>query len=194
MELKKVGDFVHIDDLLVFHCAPTLAGLKMAALVCIPHGNQDAEYKAMVCEYNLRYNSRGLYFTTLCTCKGRHLLYIYRKSEVTAYLESAQVKHFLKAFGYTQNDRFEESLAKLSHRFDSCAEFPHELGLFLGYPLADVQAFIRNKGAGAKLTGEWKVYSDVVFARREFTRYDLCRKVYVNMFNRGYSLERLVIA
>lgn len=187
---------MHIDDLLVFHCAPTLAGLKMAALICVPQGNerQENEYKAMVCEYNLRYNERGLYFTTLCTCKGRCLLYIYRKEAVAEYLGTAQAKYFLKAFGYEDSMPLEACLAQLSYRFDCGSEFPHELGLFLGYPLADVQAFIKYKGADAKLTGEWKVYSDVRFAQREFTRYDLCRRVYVDMFNRGYALERLVIA
>ena len=39
-------------------------------------------------------------------------------------------------------------------------KFPHEIGIFLGYPLADVAGFIRNKGRNCKCIGTWKVYGD----------------------------------
>ena len=40
----------------------------------------------------------------------------------------------------------------------SCA-FPHEIGLFLGYPFEDVMGFIENKGENYLCSGCWKVYS-----------------------------------
>lgn len=45
--------------------------------------------------------------------------------------------------------------------------FPHEIGLFLGYPPEDVQGFLADPGGGrCKLCGHWKVYHDVEGARR----------------------------
>ena len=39
--------------------------------------------------------------------------------------------------------------------------FPHEIGVFLGYPPEDVKAFIKQNGKGAVLCGYWKVYSNI---------------------------------
>ncbi len=43
-------------------------------------------------------------------------------------------------------------------------QFPHEIGLFLGYPPEDVCGYIRNKGKCQKCTGHWQVYGDENFA------------------------------
>ena len=45
-------------------------------------------------------------------------------------------------------------------------EFPHEVGLFLGYPPEDVEGFIENKACSCKLTGYRKVYSDEEKAKK----------------------------
>lgn len=181
-----------IDDLLVFHCAPTLAGLKGAALICVPC--EDAGmYDKMIASYNARYNHRGLYFRTISDCKGRKLLYVYRPSTISAYVNSPACRNFLQAFGYGNED-FEGLLRILETRFQNGMEFPHELGIFLEYPLEDVKAFIRHRGHNAKVCGEWKVYTDVSYAEREFSKYRVCRKCYVDMFNRGFKFERLIIA
>jgi ribosomal protein S24E len=50
------------------------------------------------------------------------------------------------------------------------------VGLFLGYPLDDVQGFIKNRGSHYKLCGAWKVYGDVEKARNHFRKYELCRE------------------
>ena len=54
-------------------------------------------------------------------------------------------------------------------------EFPHEIGLFLGYPPEDVEGFCRYQGQNYKLCGRWKVYGDREAACRRFQRYDHCR-------------------
>ena len=40
-------------------------------------------------------------------------------------------------------------------------DFPHEMGVLLGYPLEDVKGFINNRGRIFLYTGYWKVYSDL---------------------------------
>ena len=39
-------------------------------------------------------------------------------------------------------------------------EFPHEMGLLLGYPVEDVKGFIRNGGENCLYIGYWKVNLD----------------------------------
>lgn len=184
---------MEIDNLLVFHCAPTLAKLKMAALICVPFSDEES-FNQMVDEYNTRYNDRGLYFKMIGTCKSRNLLYIYRASRVAAYIREPGTRAFLETYGYEASMTLKEALNRLESRFSTMEDFPHELGIFLGYPLEDVKAFIVYGGQHAKLCGEWKVYTDVHYAQREFSKYEACRKCYVDMFNRGFTVDRLIIA
>ncbi len=70
--------------------------------------------------------------------------------------------------------------------------FPHEVGLFLGYPPADVDGFMHRKQA-CKLSGIWKVYDDVEGASRQFARCKHCTEVYLQRYRQGYSLDRLTV-
>ena len=72
--------------------------------------------------------------------------------------------------------------------------FPHEIGLFLGYPPRDVEAFIANRGQHCLLCGTWKVYHDPDGARRCFDRYRRCTRIYCDRLQAGFSVERLTVA
>ena len=54
----------------------------------------------------------------------------------------------------------ENCIRHLQARFTGNDCFPHEVGLFLGYPLDDVTGFIEQKGKNYKCCGIWKVYGD----------------------------------
>ena len=84
-------------------------------------------------------------------------------------------------------------VAQLIARLRGDQEFPHEVGLFLGYPPADVDGFMHRKEE-YKLCGLWKVYDDVEGAVRQFTRCKRCTEVYLNCLSRGFSLDRLTVA
>ena len=89
-------------------------------------------------------------------------------------VRSQPVRELLEREGYPVDGGLERMLDALSRRLEG-REFPHEVGLFLGYPPEDVEGFRLHRGRGCKLCGCWKVYSDVERARRCFRRYGLCR-------------------
>ena len=63
--------------------------------------------------------------------------------------------------GYPREYNVETYLDELINRLES-KEFPHEIGIFLGYPLKDVLGFM---GYGKKELTEvknWRIYGDVV--------------------------------
>ena len=43
------------------------------------------------------------------------------------------------------------------------ADFPHEIGVFLGYPLEDVVGFIRHRGKCFTCCGCWKSYGCLLY-------------------------------
>ncbi len=182
------------DHLVVQHCAPTLAGIKMGALISLSKEESGEEYEQVIQAYNDRCVHTTLRFADVCSCKRRRLLYIYRPSQVEAYIQRPETAEFLVQFGYDPSMDLEHALNRLRDRFRKSGEFPHELGIFLGYPLEDVKSFIARKGEGAKLVGEWKVYVDVDTAAREFQRYAACRGDYIQRFAQGAALEELIVA
>jgi hypothetical protein len=88
----------------------------------------------------------------------------------------------------------EYCIEKLKEGLMRSACFPHEIGLFLGYPLEDVVGFIENSGQNCICTGCWKVYHNEDEARKLFERYDKCTKVYMRLFAEGKPIERLIVA
>ena len=70
---------------------------------------------------------------------------------------------------------------------------PHEVGLFLGYPLADVVGFIENEGKNCKCAGCWKVYGNEAAARRRFAQFKACRYIYAYQFQNGRTLSQLTV-
>ena len=78
-------------------------------------------------------------------------------------------------------------------RVYSCGGFPHEIGLFLGYPIDDVISFIENKGKNFKCCGCWKVYHDEDNAKKTFEKYKKCTNIYCKKYLQGSSLKRLTV-
>lgn len=81
-----------------------------------------------------------------------------------------------------------EQINYLKHRLAVQQDFPHEIGLFLGYPVGDVLAFQRSRGEGCKLCGYWKVYENVEAAKRRFARFDACRAAMTEALHAGKTI------
>ena len=71
--------------------------------------------------------------------------------------------------------------------------FPHEVGLFLGYPPEDVLGFVRNRAKNYKTVGLWKVYGDTQMAQRQFEACRKCTEESISRFKSGASLEQLIM-
>ena len=87
----------------------------------------------------------------------------------------------------------EDLLAQLRARLRTKEQFPHEIGLFLGYPLRDVIGFIENRGQNFTCCGFWKSYSDPAQARECFACYQKCISDYTRMFGQGVPIEELAL-
>ena len=179
----------------VYHCSPTLCGLKPANLLSLskdeyPHLPQLATAYARLLE------DKGIRLTILCSCGCRWLLLVYHQSMLSAQLKQPAVVRLLAQAGYPVEAPFslEQLLRCLSRRLRQSEGFPHEIGVFLGYPLEDVIGFCRHKGEGCKLCGYWKVYGDVDHAKRCFAAFDRCRDALYARLLSGSPLEQLVSA
>ena len=85
-------------------------------------------------------------------------------------------------------------LRNLKRRIAMSKDFPHEIGLFLGYPIEDVVGFIRYAGKGCKLSGLWKVYGDAEAASRLFDRLSRVCHAVTRRVDKGETLLEVFAA
>lgn len=135
---------------------------------------------------------KGLSFLFMKNKMGCPLLFVYRKIALSKLLREKDRASVLTKFGYNPNN-IDSSLSKLKKRLEENKDFPHEIGLFLGYPTDDVVSFIENKGQNYLYSGHWKVYHNEEKAKKTFNEYDMCRDCLLSSYNNGISIERLCV-
>ena len=178
------------EEMLVLYGAPTLAKLKTGNLFSCPADEVETKW---FCQMNRMLVPKGLRLIPVRGINSRVLLYIYRPLELKRDLTDARARRILQGKGYPVDD-VERCVAELVRRVKSEGDFPHEIGLFLGYPPEDVEGFILWGAANAKLVGDWKVYGNVEQARETFQRYRRCTKAYCEFYRIHNSLDRLIVA
>lgn len=177
---------------LIKNCAPTLASLKTGNLFnCALCGK--CELKENLSEWGEVLYSSGIRFFVLKEDEKSALVYVYRAGALGKILEDARVRSFLKKCEYTDFST-EVVLKKLKERFSQGGDFPHEIGIFLGYPLGDVIGFIQNSGKNCKCTGCWKVYCDECSAKKTFDKFKKCTEVYTRLWSQGRTVLQLTVA
>lgn len=178
---------------LVRNCAPTLAGLKVGSL--FNAGGSKAEADRMILRWNALLGPKGVQVRCLRRRRNRSLIYVYRPKALSARLSAQGVRRFLAHCGYPAEAAAdsERLIAHLAARLASEAPFPHEIGLFLGYPLADVAGFVRHRGRRCKCAGCWKVYGDVACAQKRFQIYRSCARQFCKSYRSGFTVDRLTV-
>ncbi len=178
------------DELVIRHCSPTLAGLKTGNMFMCPFSSSD-EMRQELSSLNHTLGKKGLRVMPLRYSDDKALVYIYRPERLRNDLRCSAAGNVLRKCGYDCGSP-EKCIARLRCRLRECEEFPHEIGLFLGYPPEDVEGFIEKRPC--KLTGFWKVYGDPVSAEKKFAQFRKCSKVYYSCWCGGCPLERLAVA
>lgn len=180
------------DKILAFHCAPALTGLKPANLFSY-RKDSSSGIEPVIDDFNRKFNSLGLYIKKLCECDRRYLFLVYNRTLSEENLLLPEKQALLERFGYTAESSLEEKLELLASRIISEHDFPHEIGLFLGYPIEDVTGFIRHSGKNYKFCGYWKVYGDVSQTCALFQSYTECRDHICGQLCEGVSIHEAVI-
>lgn len=164
---KRVGKKIEDDRsclaaFLAFHSAEVLEGVKPANLVTMHD-------RAHTCGRNLyrlwsRY-AEGLLLTSglraqvLSDCGRRRLVLLYSPVLLGSLLQRPNVRNFLHKAGYPPYEGVSQALETLTQRVEGEA-FPHEIGLFLGYPLKDVAGFMGWAAIPYSSNGPWRIYGE----------------------------------
>lgn len=170
----------------IFQCAPFLKRMKAACMLNV-ETVYCRDFEDVLWGTDMKYR-------VLSENKEKCLVFLYRTKELSAFLEKKEVRDFLRHYGYDCQS-VETVLGRLSARVRSHAcrnqSFPHEIGVFLDYPVEDVRCFIEQGGKGEVMSGYWKVYHDPGKARLIFQAYDKARVSAVNEYLAGRTVREI---
>lgn len=181
-----------LEFLIANHCAPALAGIKPANIATCQKENIPDIHKRLKM-LNTELNVRDIYIDILSENDKSLMLMVYRKNVLTGHLAERKNKAFLSKYGYNDLKTSDEYLNFLRSRL-RYDDFPHEIGVFLGYPLRDIYCFINHRNEGCVLTGDWKVYHNVDEAEKIFKRFKACKRAVANKVASGKSLAEIFCA
>ena len=181
------------EAVLVRQCAPTLAGMKPGSIFCFNHSPLEVS-RQKVCQWNTQLAPFGLTVQILLERPGSNsvIVFVYRHDSLEQMLSDDAYQSFLEGAGYTGTN-LDGLLEQLACRLRTQPEFPHEIGVFLGYPLRDVIGFIENRGRNFTCCGFWKSYGNPAEMQVCFACYRRCIQTYVAMFEQGIPIERLAV-
>ena len=193
VQLLKGGDYMtnaKFENTLATFCSPVLFGKKVSNLVSV-FKKEIPEVAFLVDEYNKKFKSHGIKIENICECEKRILLLVYSEDNLLKHLKEKNVSDILSSYGYIESDDLNEYFHILKMRMAK-EEFPHEIGLFLGYPLSDVKGFIDNNGRNYQYCGYWKVYENINEAKEMFSTYDKLKAFTVAELECGRKLDSIV--
>ncbi|MDR0999706.1 MAG: DUF3793 family protein [Clostridiales bacterium] len=157
----------YVESAFLYHGAPVLRGVKPAALMPLS--------ACCLCAWRERKfilrRASGLCTVEISTARGKFLLLIYDKHALQSIMGREPNALFLAEYGYPAHCELAETLEYLKGRFLGQG-FPHEVGMFLGYPVEDVRGFIHNAGRDYICCRYWKVYSNAERAMEIFGKID----------------------
>lgn len=190
------------EETVLMHCSPVLAGIKTGNIFTYRVSDRRkllAELKQM----NRDLTDKGLRVIPLVFRESSAIIYIYRPDSLREDLAAPLSRKILARCGYppaiacSTGDPSVHYISLLSRRLSECGccgEFPHEIGLFLGYPAEDVEGFIIHRGKNCKCSGVWKVYGDPENAQKKFRQFQNCTRCYLESSRRGMSLRQLAVS
>jgi hypothetical protein len=171
--IEKLQDKDYLKAVIKYNVSPVINGKKPAAVITLNDSGrnlkslwylycdelwQDGDIKWK--ELRLTYNSV--------------ILIIYRISLLNRLMKDPEVKNYFTKCGYDALQCVEELLDEIKNRY--LKDCPHEIGVLLGIPVKDVEAFVRGEEKPFISTGYWIVYNDVDEALRTFALYDSIRE------------------
>jgi len=149
---------------LMLECSEVLGGVKPANLISLVNRTRS-------CGRNLyqlwqRHQSGlaarfpDLTIKVLQTRQRALLLLCYDHRHLEQHLSHAGIRSLLQKSGYEADAPCDSLLEELCRRIGTTGSFPHEIGLFIGYPAKDVAAFMGLVKLPFTCQGPWKIFGN----------------------------------
>lgn len=189
-EIWEIVQKMETEDIelqLALQCAPLITGLKTSNLLNIQREGYQ-RVKELVKDSHIS-------FYPLLVSGQKVTILLYNARSLEAYFWQEKVVKLLHSMGY-EGTSLEEVLPVFRARYQNYMqekkEFPHELGLLLGYPVEDVEGFIKHEGRNSLCTGYWKVYEDQAAKKKIFEQFEYAKENLIQLLSYGISMAEII--
>ncbi|CAH2030646.1 DUF3793 family protein [Trichlorobacter ammonificans] len=149
---------------LVLECSEALAGIKPASLVSLVNRQRSCGRNLYHLwqqhSHELSAALPMLRFRVLQSSERALLLFCYHPEQLAAHLSHPGIRALLVKAGYDGAGDSSDLLEELNRRIAGHGSFPHEIGLFIGYPAKDVAAFMGLVKLPFTCQGPWKIFGN----------------------------------
>lgn len=186
--LKKIvdqEDKQFLISTIAYGVAPTIAGAKPSSLMVFKRNQGKNLYICWEAYKEDIKKELKLDFYELKKDENIVSVLFFHKKHLEKTLKHEPSAKFLSRFGYKNFINLNESLKLLSSRYDKMC--PHEIGVFLGYPIDDVVEFVDCPNKKCLMMGYWKVYHDIDKAKDTFKKYDEAKLKVINSVMEGLN-------
>ena len=165
---------------LMLECSEVLAGVKPANLISLVNRTRSCGrnlYQLWQRHHDeLAPRFSGITFRVLQTRQRALLLLCYNHGQLERLLSHTGIRTLLHKSGYEADATCEALLDELCRRIGKNDAFPHEIGLFIGYPAKDVAAFMGMVNLPFACQGPWKIYGNPAQSLGLAEQYRCCRQ------------------
>lgn len=187
LEIVQKMDLKDIELQIALQCAPLIAGIKISNLLIVP----------ATCEDVVRavFKHTKIAYFHLWRTEEKTAFLMFRRSRLENYLGNTSVHLMLRDAGY-ETCSLGYVLRQFKERYEAYTlregQFPHEIGLLLGYPAEDVKGFIEHGGENYLFSGYWKVYARVEQKKILFRKYEEARETMIRLLANDIDM-RLIL-
>lgn len=185
-EMIKNMDKNSFEMQFALQCSPFITRLKISNLFII----SILQYTQL--EHVLTVN--GYSFKELYYTKNKVIYLLYDEKKLEEYLKKDMVRKILYKLGYPYS--IHKDISKLIAIFkekyieymEGKGKFPHEMGIFLGYPIEDVIGYLKNHGENSECVGYWKVYKNVEEKQELFKKFEYAKESVIRYLAQGINI------
>lgn len=171
-KIKSMNRKEYLFGVISYSIAPTLSNYKPSSIITLRKDNGELNLLWEKYKYTFL-NEYNINFFELKKSQDSVIILFYYPDRIKSVLYYESNMKFLSKFGYNKKFDLIENLFILKDRFQNVC--PHEVGIFLGYPLDDVKYFMDKNENKCLMCGYWKVYNHREIAEKIFMDYDIAR-------------------
>lgn len=183
--LNSMEDKEFIEKFLIYSASLVIAGVKPSATVSLSKtkGNLYSKWIKYGIDFMKKINTK---YIELRETDNTLILLVYNEENIKDCIFADNNKEFLMNLGYSNDENLSEYLDMLKSRYElyNC---PHELGVFLGFPLEDVKDFIECTNKKCFNCKYWRVYNNYNKAIEIVNNYDNIRDYTLENILQGYK-------